>query len=161
MTAAGITLEQAGLLDLDAVMRVMTDSFDPAFGEAWTAPQCAGLLPLPGVWLVIARDGEGRPLGFALSRVVAGEAELLLLAVRSDAQRRGVGATLMERFIADAAARGAERMHLEVRDGNHAIALYRRYGFSEVGRRKNYYSGASGQRYDAITLARETSPSNS
>jgi ribosomal-protein-alanine N-acetyltransferase len=157
VTTSGLTVEQAGLLDLDAVMRVMVDSFDPAFGEAWTAPQCAGLMPLPGVWLTLARDADGRPLGFALSRVVVGEAELLLLAVRKDAQRRGVGAALMERFIADASARGAGRLHLEVREGNQAIALYRRYGFSEVGRRKNYYSGTSGQRYDAITLARDTS----
>ena len=156
MTTEEILVEEASLADLEAVMRVMNDSFDPAFGEAWTAPQCAGLLPLPGVWLTLARDADSRPLGFALSRVVAGEAELLLLAVRNSAQRRGVGARLMERFISDSAARNAERLHLEVRDGNHAIALYKRYGFGEVGRRKNYYSGSSGERFDALTLARST-----
>jgi ribosomal-protein-alanine N-acetyltransferase len=139
-----------------AVMRIMNDSFDPAFGEAWTAPQCAGLLPLPGVWLLLARDAAAQPLGFALSRTVAGEAELLLLAVRKKAQRRGVGDCLISRFIDDAARRGAERLHLEVRDGNAAIGLYKRHGFSEVGRRKNYYSGNSGQRFDALTLARST-----
>lgn len=151
-----VVVDEAGLLDLDAVMRVMTDSFDPAFGEAWTAPQCAGLLPLPGVWLTLARHPNGSPLGFALSRVVAGEAELLLLAVRNAAQRRGVGALLIERFIADSTARGADRLHLEVRDGNHAITLYKRYGFAEVGRRRNYYSGSAGERFDALTLARDT-----
>ena len=151
-----ILLETAGIADLDAVMRVMNDSFDPAFGEAWTAPQCAGLLPLPGVWITLARDSGGRPLGFALSRVVAGEAELLLLAVRRSAQRNGVGKKLMLRFIEDAAARGAERLHLEVREGNGAIGLYKQYGFREVGRRKDYYSGGSGQRFDALTLARST-----
>ncbi|TFI56483.1 GNAT family N-acetyltransferase [Sphingomonas parva] len=156
MSADQVIVEEAGFADLDAVMRVMIDSFDPAFGEAWTAPQCAGLLPLPGVWLVLARDGVGAPLGFALSRTVAGEAELLLLAVKKSAQRRGVGDRLMQRFIRDAGERGAERLHLEVRDGNQAIGLYRRHGFSEVGRRRNYYSGASGQRFDALTLARST-----
>ena len=153
----GIEVKEAGLADLDAVMRIMTDSFDPAFGEAWTAPQCAGLLPLPGVWMILASTAQGLPLGFALSRVVAGEAELLLLAVRHDAQRHGVGRTLIERFVADARARGAERLHLEVRDGNHAIGLYKRHGFDEVGRRKDYYSGGDGRRYDALTLARSTS----
>jgi [ribosomal protein S18]-alanine N-acetyltransferase len=156
MSIATVTIEAAGLVDLDAVMRVMTDSFDPAFGEAWTAPQCAGLLPLPGVWLVIARDAAGASLGFSLSRIVAGEAELLLLAVRKSAQRRGVGEKLVARFVSDAASRGAQRLHLEVRDGNHAIELYKRHGFDEVGRRKDYYSGATGQRYDALTLARNT-----
>jgi ribosomal-protein-alanine N-acetyltransferase len=80
----------------------------------------------------------------------------LLLAVRKKAQRRGVGDCLISRFIDDAARRGAERLHLEVRDGNAAIGLYKRHGFSEVGRRKNYYSGNSGQRFDALTLARST-----
>jgi ribosomal-protein-alanine N-acetyltransferase len=155
MSEATVTVESASLADLDAVMRVMTDSFDPAFGEAWTAPQCAGLLPLPGVWLVLARDAVGAPLGFSLSRVVAGEAELLLLAVKKSAQRRGVGEKLVARFISDAASRGAERLHLEVRDGNHAVGLYKRHGFDEVGRRKDYYSGATGQRFDALTLARD------
>ena len=150
---SALRLEQGGLADLDAVMRVMEASFDPVYGEAWTAPQCAGLLPLPGVWLSLARlDGE--VTGFALARVVAQEAELLLLAVCRDSQRAGVGAALLERFIEDARARGADQFHLEVRDGNPAVSLYRRAGFREVGRRRRYYSGRDGQLFDALTLAR-------
>jgi ribosomal-protein-alanine N-acetyltransferase len=154
---SGLSLDEAGVLDLPEVMRVMKESFDPEYGEAWTAPQCAGLISLPGVWLVLAREA-GEPLGFALSRVVAGEAELLLLAVRRSAQRQGVGAKLLARFISDAASRGAEKLHLEVRNGNPAVQLYKHAGFQEVGRRFNYYRGLSGQLFDAITLAR---PANS
>ncbi|MFN3389906.1 MAG: ribosomal protein S18-alanine N-acetyltransferase [Allosphingosinicella sp.] len=154
MTGAFAAIEEGSTRDLDAVMRVMEDSFDPAYGEAWTAPQCAGLLPLPGVWLTLAKAGT-EVVGFALSRVVAGEAELLLLAVARRAQGRGVGALLVRRFMDDARARGARRLHLEVRDGNHAVALYRRLGFREVGRRRNYYSGRDGQLFDALTLAAE------
>ena len=51
--SGGVTLSPADVRDLDAVMEVMQDSFDPAYGEAWTAAQCAGLLPLPGVWLSV------------------------------------------------------------------------------------------------------------
>jgi [ribosomal protein S18]-alanine N-acetyltransferase len=148
-----ITLTEGGLLDLDAVMRVMDESFDPAYGEAWTAPQCAGLMPMPGVWLSLARRGN-EVIGFALARVVVNEAELLLLAVKREGQRRGVGKLLLDRFISIAADRGAERLHLEVREGNHAVKLYTRSGFTEVGRRRNYYSGRDGQVYDALTLAR-------
>jgi ribosomal-protein-alanine N-acetyltransferase len=139
--------------DLDEVMQVMAESFDPEFGEAWTAGQCASLLPMAGVWLTLAREGD-LPLGFSLARVIAGEAELLLLGVRRSAQRRGVGAKLLRKFIADARARGAEKLHLEVRHGNHAVELYRNAGFEEVGRRFNYYRGMSGHKYDALTLAR-------
>ena len=154
MTRAERTrIEDGGVLDLQDVMRVMTNSFDPNFGEAWTAPQCAGLLPMPGVWLCLARDGE-RPVGFALARLIGKEAELLLLAVSRDAQGGGLGRSLLAGFERGARERGATGLHLEVRDGNHAVELYTRTGFVAVGRRKDYYRGSKGLVYDALTLAK-------
>jgi len=153
VSVPGVILSDGSLADLDALMGVMDESFDPRFGEAWTASQCAGLLPLPGVWLTLARH-ENAVIGFALARTVADEAELLLLAVRSSMQGRGVGKMLLERFTEQARERGAERVHLEVRDGNHALSLYRQANFTLVGRRRNYYSGHAGQTYDALTLAK-------
>jgi ribosomal-protein-alanine N-acetyltransferase len=154
VTGEDVEIEEGGLLDLDSVMTVMRDSFDPAFGEAWTGPQCAGLLPMPGVWLSLARRRED-VVGFALGRVVGNEAELLLLAVRRQSQGRGIGRKLLHRFQGVASRRGAEHLHLEVRDGNYAVGLYTASGFHEVGRRKNYYQGRDGQLYDALTLAKK------
>jgi ribosomal-protein-alanine N-acetyltransferase len=151
--SARITILDGGHGDLPAVMRVMETAFDPRFGEAWTASQCAGLLALPGVWMSIARDGEA-PVGFSLSRVVVDEAELLLLAVTPEARGRGVGKTLLEHFHLCAVSRGARRLHLEVRDGNGAVNLYQTSGFTLVGRRSRYYSGGDGQLYDALSLSR-------
>ena len=148
-----VTVAEGGLADLEAVMRVMEDSFDPAFGEAWTSAQCAGLMPMPGVWLSLARR-EDEVIGFALGRIVLKEAELLLLAVGQDCQREGIGQLLLERFILVATTRGADHLHLEVREGNPAMKLYSKIGFAEVGRRKNYYTGRDGQIYDALTLTR-------
>lgn len=148
-----IVVSDGSMLDLGQVMLVMNDSFDRAFGEAWTAPQCAGLLPMPGVWLMLARDGDS-VVGFALARMIVREAELLLLAVRRQNQGRGVGRLLLHHFLQTAQSKGAERLHLEVRDGNQAINLYRSAGFEEAGRRKNYYTGADGQIYDALTLSK-------
>jgi ribosomal-protein-alanine N-acetyltransferase len=155
MSRSSLTLAEGGLRDLDAVMRVMEESFDPSFGEAWTGPQCAGLLPMPGVWMTLARDGDA-VVGFSLSRIVLIEAELLLLAVSKNGQRAGIGRRLLERFIGLAADRGAEKLYLEVRDGNEAVRLYNALGFREIGRRRNYYTGKDGQLYDAITLSRST-----
>ena len=154
MTDGGIAIAEGSIGDIDGVMRVMQASFDPCYGEAWTAPQCAGLLPLTGVWLSLARRGD-EILGFALARHVAGEAELLLLAVSAKHQKQGVGQLLLYDFMTAAKRRGAQRLHLEVRDGNGAARLYQRAGFTMVGRRKNYYSGRDGQIYDALTLARQ------
>lgn len=150
-----IALSEGAAADLAAVMRVMEDSFDPAFGEAWTAPQCAGLLPMPGVWLSLASDDD-EVIGFALGRIVRDEAELLLLAVHRSSQGKGVGQLLLDRFAADAASKGAEQLHLEVREGNHAVRLYSRNGYREVGRRGNYYNGRDGQLFDALTLAKNS-----
>jgi ribosomal-protein-alanine N-acetyltransferase len=139
--------------DIGAVMEVMNCAFDPAFGEAWNAGQCLGMLSLPGVWLTFAEEGE-HTAGFALSRLLMDEAELLLLAVEPDARGQGVGRALIERTVAVAAGKGAHRLLLEVRDDNPALELYRGAGFSEIGRRRNYYQGSDGTTRDALTLAR-------
>jgi ribosomal-protein-alanine N-acetyltransferase len=153
MSGPEIALAPGTIADLDAVMAVMDTSFDPRFGEAWTGAQCAGLLPMPGVWLTLARE-DGEAVGFALARAAGGEAELLLLAVRAGEQRRGIGTLLLESFEVEAAARGAAQVHLEVREGNHAFSLYERAGFALVGRRRNYYGGRGGTMFDALTLAK-------
>ena len=148
-----VAIAEGDAADLGAVLRVMEDSFDPVFGEAWTAPQCAGLLPMAGVWLSLARL-DGAVIGFGLGRIVGDEAELLLLAVARRWQGKGVGQMLLDRFAAVAANKGAQQLHLEVREGNHAVNLYKRNGYREVGRRRNYYSGRDGQLFDALTLAK-------
>lgn len=147
-------LREGGAQDLIEVSHIMEDAFDPRFGEAWTSAQCLGMLSLPGVWLVIA-SLDGQDVGFALARAAAGEAELLLLATRPAARRRGVAGALLRAIVAEARTRGVAQLHLEVRAGNDAVRLYRREGFEKVGERKNYYRGKMGQAFDAHTYARE------
>lgn len=143
--------------DLDGVMQVMECAFGDTYGEAWTRSQCAGILPMTGVSLMIARDEEsGQTVGFSLFRNVADDAELLLLAVRPSRHREGIGTMLLDDFLACAGRKGAARVHLEVRDGNPAVEMYRAAGFAQVGRRHKYYRAADGERFDAITLARKS-----
>ena len=148
-------IRDCGQDDMDAVMAIMGAAFEPTYGEAWTRSQCAGILPMAGVSLRLADRGDGDIAGFALLRAVADEAELLLIAVDPAAQHRGIGAALVDDFVAFATARGARRLHLEVRDGNSAIILYERAGFSLAGRRRDYYRGLDGHKRDALTLALE------
>ncbi len=140
--------------DLAAVMAIMNTAFEPQFGEAWTRSQCAGILPMIGVSLMLAHDERRQsPIGFSLFRTVAGDAELLLLAVTPDRQRRGIGRLLLEQFVECARGAQATRVHLEVRDGNPAVEMYRLAGFEPAGRRPNYYRGSDGRQFDALTLA--------
>ncbi len=144
-------IRQGGADDLDGVIDVMNAAFAPCFGERWTRSQCAGILPMSGVKLRLAGNPGEPPIGFSLMRVVADEAELLLIAVAPAAQRRGIGQALFDDFIAEARASGARRLHLEVRAGNAAIAMYEAAGFRAEGRRTNYYHGPGGEQFDAIT----------
>ena len=141
--------------DLDAVMEVMDRAFGTQFGEAWTRSQLAGILPMAGVVLTIASDAQSADtIGFSLVRAVADESELLLLAVRPEHHRQGIGRRLLDHVMAQVRDWGVVRVHLEVRDGNPAVRMYREAGFEPVGRRRNYYHAADGERFDAITLAR-------
>jgi [ribosomal protein S18]-alanine N-acetyltransferase len=149
-----VTFHDGGSRDLDAVSAIMQAAFDPRFGEGWTRSQCAGILPMPGVRLVLARTGEGEPAGFSLFRVSGGEAELLLLAVHPEHRRNGIGRGLLDGFIREAQEQGLGKVHLEVREGNPAVLLYRAAGFTAVGRRRKYYRGLGGGEFDALTLSK-------
>lgn len=145
--------------DVDRIMAVMEAAFDPAYGEAWTRRQVSDALTMPGThYLLVGTDGtepgDGKPaIGFALSRGVVDEEELLLIAVHPDHRGRGIGGRLLGRFIEAARARGATNLFLEMREGNAAEALYRQHGFTRVGRRRDYYRRGSGPPLDAITFA--------
>jgi [ribosomal protein S18]-alanine N-acetyltransferase len=152
--AEAVRIEPGTSSDLDSVMAIMDSAFNEHFGEAWTRSQLNGILPMDGVSLMLARDGHsGEAIGFSLARTVLDESELLLIAVRRDDHRSGVGRKLLDHFSAVARSLGVGRVHLEVRDGNPAIVMYQSAGFDPDGRRRNYYRAADGRSFDAITLA--------
>jgi [ribosomal protein S18]-alanine N-acetyltransferase len=152
--AEAIRIETGTSEDLDTVMKVMDRAFGKRFGEAWTRSQLAGILPMAGVVLTIASDAQSAAtIGFSLVRSVADESELLLLADQPDHHRQGIGRRLLDHFMTQARNEGVVRVHLEVRDGNPAVQMYRDAGFEPVGRRRNYYHGDDGMRFDALTFA--------
>lgn len=87
-----------------------------------------------------------------LTRHVLDEEELLLIAVVPGVRCRGVGAALIEHLFVAARSRGITRVFLEMRRGNPAFHLYRKFGFEPIGERRNYYRMANGERIDAITF---------
>lgn len=88
----------------------------------------------------------GRNLaGFILSRMIAGEAEILSVAVVSARRGKGLARQLLDLHLRRLAGLGAHTVFLEVDEGNvPARRLYRRAGFREVGRREGYYSAGNG-----------------
>lgn len=115
----------------------------------WSAGEFASLVSLPGSFLLT------RPLAFLLGRAVAGEAELLTLAVAPEARRQGTARALVEDFAAEARARGAQTAFLEVAADNlPARALYAAAGWAEAGRRRGYYTPPGATPVDALVLRR-------
>lgn len=115
----------------------------------WTEAEFAELLANPMSFAL------GPPGGMLLGRVVAGEAELLTLAVAPDQRRRGLGAELVRAFLQEATRRGADSAFLEVAAGNDpARALYAAAGFAPAGIRRGYYQRPDGGREDALILVR-------
>lgn len=114
--------------------------------EAWGAAAIAALLATPGTAALISgRDG------MAMLRVAGDEAEILTLAVRPAARRRGIGRGLLAAALQAAAEAGAARLLLEVAEANPAArSLYAAAGFAPVGRRPRYYPDGG----DALLLAR-------
>lgn len=81
------------------------------------------------------------------------EAEVLDVAVAPRWRRRGLGETLLQRVFAQL-PEDIARVLLEVRASNRpARGLYHKLGFSEDGRRKNYYPKADGSREDALLMS--------
>jgi ribosomal-protein-alanine N-acetyltransferase len=93
--------------------------------------------------------------GFVMSRIVAGESEILSVAVSTSHQGRGLARALLKLHLGRLAALGVKTVFLEVDENNQpARRLYARIGFREVGRRTGYYAGPSGPG-DALTLRRD------
>ena len=97
----------------------------------------------------------GEPAGFVLSRRADDEAEILSIAVAREARGRGHAGILLGRHLQTLAGAGIRQVFLEVEEGNRpALALYRRHGFGEIGRRLGYYARPDGTHAPAITMAR-------
>ncbi|MFZ9394916.1 MAG: GNAT family N-acetyltransferase [Erythrobacter sp.] len=154
----------APMCQVDQIMAVMQIAFDPAWREAWNRRQVEDSLAMPNTFALLADEAgqvtsdpadcrKMRAAGFVMTRHAPGEEELLLIAVRPEFRRRGIGEALIRQLAQDARARGAERIFLEMRENNPAQGLYRRVGFEPIGRRKAYYLFSDGTRMDAITFA--------
>lgn len=128
-----------------------------SFSEPWTEDMFLHELSAEGVThVLVARSDEGsgpRIVGFLCAWIVAGELQINNIAVHPGYRRRGVASQLLAEMLCRAKVMGAKAGYLEVRASNEAAnALYQRYGFRQIGRRRNYYERP---REDAILMGKE------
>ncbi|MGQ5259696.1 ribosomal protein S18-alanine N-acetyltransferase [Micromonospora sp. ZYX-F-536] len=151
MTA--VRLERFRWWHIDQVLPIEADVFG---AEQWSPAMFWNELA-NGHHYQVATDDDGTVLGYAgLAGAPPDEVWVQNIAVRRDAQRRGVGRALLEELLAEATRRGARSTLLEVAaDNAPAQRLYAMYGFEPIGVRRGYYQPSN---TDALVMRRDTEP---
>jgi ribosomal-protein-alanine acetyltransferase len=135
-------LRQATVDDLDAIMRLETSTFT---NDAWSSASMRAELANNNTYYLVAVGADGADatiVGYAglLAPRGAKEADIQTIAVDENARRNGIGRELVAALMKEAVQRGASEVFLEVRaDNPGAQALYRSFGFEEIGVRPRYY----------------------
>lgn len=133
--------------DVEAVAAIEAD----VFTTPWSAGTFASLLGRPTLELLVLDDERVGVIGYAVLWCILDQGELANVAVTPRLRGRGLGTYLLARVLDVGRERGIQTMFLEVRASNEqALDLYRRFGFSDVGRRKAYYDHP---REDALIMA--------
>lgn len=141
-----VTFRRMTEADLETVLKIEY----AAFSHPWTRGIFLDALKSYEVWLMFEGDQQ---VGHGVINVIIDEAHLLNITVKPESQGRGLGLSLLDRLMKRAFELNARECFLELRVSNHtAYRLYERYGFNEIGRRRDYYP-APGGREDALVMA--------
>src|SRR5262245_37510216 len=136
--------------DLSGLLAVEQASFH----NPWTREMYIAELQNPDASLLVAKDGDGRVVGFCGFWRVLDELHINNLAVLSEHRRQGIASKILSRVFAEGRRAGASRATLEVRRSNEiARRLYERFGFTVAGVRRGYYRHPD---EDALVLWRES-----
>jgi len=134
-SAAEVTIRKLAKSDVPAVLAILQESPEAA---AWSQESLLQLASAdPTAWIA---EMNGGVAGFLIGRIAGDEFEILNMAVSRALRRSGIGSNLLESALEFSRIAGSASAYLEVRASNApAIALYARHGFTECGRRAQYY----------------------
>ena len=135
----GLLIRRAGLADVTAIWAIEQASFSTPWSR-WSFLSELGHRNSHTLVIGPASPHPWQTWGYLIFWVVLDEMHILNLAVHPDHRRGGIAQRLLAEGLAQAGTLGAELAWLEVRPSNTpARALYKSFGFREVGRRPRYY----------------------
>lgn len=142
-----ITLREPVSADAAAIIAIE----NACFSDPWEDENFQRIAESPEGNCRVAEQ-DGRVVGYWIGSRIDDEAELANLAVDPELHHKGIGRLLLEDFLVHVGAPQGTTIFLEVRASNTpAIQLYRRYGFTDLARRKGYYQHPE---EDALVMAR-------
>jgi [ribosomal protein S18]-alanine N-acetyltransferase len=139
--------------DLPEILAVGQQSFSRPWTRAMFQEELA---KIPSTLYVCRPEPSGSLRGYICFWTVAGELQLINIAVHPEHRGTGIGRRLMKFLLQEARLRQAEKIFLEVRPSNRpALRLYARTGFKVLYRRPRYYE-PEGE--DALVMALTIGP---
>ena len=136
-----IQISEMFLFDLDNIKDILVSDFD----DFWNYNILKEELESPNSKYIIAKTNDGEIIGFAGIKIIVDTADIMNIVVKKSWRNQGVGSLLLDNLVSLCKNLSLFSLSLEVNESNlPAINLYKKFGFKQIGLRKNYYMGKDG-----------------
>ena len=136
-----IDIQEMSLNDLEKIKDILISDFD----DFWNYNILKDELESPNSKYIIAKTNDGEIIGFAGIKIIIDTADVMNIVVKKSWRNQGVGNLLLSNLIALCKKFDLSSLSLEVNEDNQAaIHLYEKFGFKNIGLRKNYYKNNDG-----------------
>lgn len=139
-----VKVEKMTISDLKNIKDILQTEFD----DFWNYKILEEELNSSNSYYLVAKaenELENEIVGFAGIKVVLDEADVMNIVVKKSKRNNKIGSLLLEHLISLAKNLNCKSLSLEVNEDNlPAINLYKKFGFEQIGIRKNYYEDKNG-----------------
>ncbi len=143
-----ININKMNLEDLELIKDVLESEFD----NFWNYNILKEEILSENSYFIVAKNTENEIVGFAGTKIIVDEADVMNIVVRKSCRKEGIGSKMLENLINYSISKNLKFVNLEVNENNlSAIRLYDKFAFDHIGIRKKYYNGVS----DAIIMRKE------
>ena len=136
-----IKIEEMSLSDLESIKDILISDFD----DFWNYNILKEELESIDSKYIVAKTNDGEIIGFAGIKIIVDTADIMNIVVKKSWRNQGVGNLLLNNLISLCKELNLVSLSLEVNEDNlPAIHLYEKFGFKQIGVRKNYYHDKDG-----------------
>ena len=136
-----IVVQEMTLVDVESISDILISDFD----DFWNYNILKEELESPNSKYIIAKTNDGEIIGFAGVKIIIDTADVMNIVVKKSWRNNSVGNLLLTNLVSICKKLNLSSLSLEVNENNlPAIHLYKKFGFKQIGVRKNYYKGKDG-----------------